>query len=159
MGNPLHNSNPQMHPFNIKCPLVANHEKCVILLVNTKRRFLGMRLLLETILQLGQAVSVKCFLQSNKESGLELCVVFPFTSRAPPVVERLCTQNWYSGGARSNPRSHLSIQLFEAFCVFHRNSCKYRLGSLGKTPTEDGRHTIGLNPSTQRNTILSQVYH
>ena len=38
------------------------------------------------------------------------------------------------GGARFKPRSSLLIQPFGGFCSFLRNSCKYGLGSLRKTP-------------------------
>ena len=54
-------------------------------------------------------------------------------------------QNWKTGGARFKPRSSLSTQPFGVFRGFLRNSRKYGIGSLRKTPAE-GTPPIGLGP-------------
>ena len=45
-------------------------------------------------------------------------------------------QNWQIGGARFKPWSRLTTQPLGIFCDFLRNSRKYEVGSLRKTPTE-----------------------
>ena len=74
----------------------------------------------------------------------------PISSRAV-----LCS-NWQTGGARFKPLSRLSTQTFGVFRAFLRNSSKYGLGSLRKTP-HDGhspcrlrshKRTIGLYATT-----------
>ena len=45
-------------------------------------------------------------------------------------------QNWKTRGSRFKPRSRLSTQPFGIFCVFLRNSRKYRLGSFRKISTQ-----------------------
>ena len=57
----------------------------------------------------------------------------PFTA-APPVAERFCAQSWQTECGRFNPRSCLSTYPFGVFGGFLRNSHKYGLGSLRKTP-------------------------
>ena len=50
--------------------------------------------------------------------------------------QRWCgsSQNWQTGGTKSKPRSRLSTKPFGVFGVFLRNSRKYGLGALRKTP-------------------------
>ena len=66
-------------------------------------------------------------------------------------------QNWKTGGARFKPRSPLSTEPFGDFRGFLRNSCKYGLGSLRKTPME-GTPSIGLSPTSGLNpTIKTKI--
>ena len=51
------------------------------------------------------------------------------------MAERFCPQSWLSGGARFNHRSRLSTYQFGDFRGFPRNSRKYGIGPLIKTPT------------------------
>ena len=64
------------------------------------------------------------------------------------------SQNWKTGSARFKPRSRLSAHPFGVFRGFLRNSGKYGLGSLRKTPTE-GTPPIGPGP-TSGQLILNQ---
>ena len=67
-------------------------------------------------------------------------------SMALPVAEQFCAENWQSGSARFILRSRLSTQPFGVFRGFLRNTRKYGLGFIRKTPTE-GTAPFGLDPS------------
>ena len=69
--------------------------------------------------------------------------------KAPPVAKRVCAQSRQTRGARFNPWSRLSMQPFGVFRGFLRNSRKYGLGSLRKTPTE-GTSPTGPGPTSEQ---------
>ena len=72
----------------------------------------------------------------TSESGHWARLLSSISCEAPPVAELLCAQSWKMGGGKLNPRSCLSTEPFRVFRGFLRNSLKYGLGSLKKTPTE-----------------------
>ena len=67
-------------------------------------------------------------------------------------------KSWQTGDARFYFQSHQSTQPFGVFQGLLKNSHKYGLGSLRKTPTErhspyrprSHKRTIGLNPTTTK---------
>ena len=68
-------------------------------------------------------------------------------------------QNWKTGGARFKPRSRLSTQPFGVSRGFLRNSHKYGLGSLRKTPTEGNPPIVPGPTSGQLDLYLHPSIH